>query len=214
MGKYYILSGMNKANDYNFYDSIAKIFKKEISNFQEIVYISAFPNDFNRNKKLSKSEKFLNIGINFKKSTVVDYSYNIEQVNELIRKSELICLYGGDPYKQMQFIYDYKIKDLLKNKTLITLSAGSINISQEAICTEDDDFDYTFKYKGLGLIEYSIEPHFNINNKKVLEKLKEYSKKIDIYALEDEAFIIENNNNKILHGNIYKIAKGNFLKVN
>ena len=47
----------------------------------------------------------------------------------------------------MKFILDFGIGDMLKEKTLITLSAGSINISNDAICTKDEDFDVTSKYK-------------------------------------------------------------------
>jgi len=42
----------------------------------------------------------------------------------------------------------------------------------------------------MGLVKFSIEPHFNINNKEVLEDLKKYSKETKIYALEDDAYII------------------------
>lgn len=150
MGKYYILSGMDEKNDYNFFERIAEIFQKEISNYREIVYISAYPNDYDRNIKLSKSEKFSNVGINFESSVALDYSYSIKKAKELIEKCQLVFLYGGDPYQQMQFIKDYDIQELIKDKTLITLSAGSINISKVAICTKDEDFDFTSKYKRNG----------------------------------------------------------------
>lgn len=147
MSKYYILSGMDGEKDYNFYSNISEIFKNELSKFESIVYISAYPKDYERNINLSKSERFLNIGIKFKRSIAVDYSYTKEQVRDIIIKSELIFLYGGDPYQQMKFMLDYDINELLKGKTLITLSAGSINICKEAICTKDDDFNISSKYQ-------------------------------------------------------------------
>ena len=67
---------------------------------------------------------------------------------------------------------------------------------------------------GLGLLNYSIEPHFNINNKEVLEDLKNFSEDNDIYALEDDAFIIVEDNNKILNGNIYLIRNKIITKIN
>ena len=78
MNKYYILSGMDEENDYNFYEDIAEIFRKELKSFESIVYISAYPKDIERNKKLSKSEKFINAGINFRNSIALDYSYDKE----------------------------------------------------------------------------------------------------------------------------------------
>lgn len=147
MNKYYILSGMDEKNDYNFYGDIAEIFRNELYNFESIVYISAYPKDIEKNRKLSKSEKFINAGINFKTSIVLDYSYDKETVKKILEENNLIFLYGGDPYQQMKFIDNYEIGDLLKDKTLITLSAGSINIGKEAICTKDEDFVVTSKYK-------------------------------------------------------------------
>lgn len=147
MNKYYILSGMDEENDYNFYEDIAEIFRKELKNFESIVYISAYPKDIEKNKKLSKSEKFINAGINFKNSIALDYSYDKENVKKIMNENSLIFLYGGDPYQQMKFIEDYDIGECLKDKTIITLSAGSINICKEAICTKDEDFSETSKHK-------------------------------------------------------------------
>ena len=39
----------------------------------------------------------------------------------------------------------------MKNKVLITLSAGSINLSKDAICTKDEDFETTTQYKRNGI---------------------------------------------------------------
>ena len=149
--KNYILSGMDEKNDYNFYKEIGDVLKKEISNFKNIVYISAFPNDIKKNLKLAKSEIFSEIGINFKKSIVLDYSYTKENAKKIIENNELFFLYGGDPYQQIKFMREYELIDLLKNKILITLSAGSINLSKNAICTKDEDFDSTTKYKRDGI---------------------------------------------------------------
>lgn len=66
----------------------------------------------------------------------------------------------------------------------------------------------------MGIINYNIEPHFDIKNKEVLEELKEISREFDIYALEDDAFIIEDNGKRDLYGNIYKISKGKIKKIN
>ena len=140
MTKYYILSGMDEKNDYNFYKEIGDLFIKELSEFKTIVYISAFPNNIEKNMELAKSERFSKIGINFKKSIVLDYSYTKEKAREVIRNNDLVFLYGGDPYQQIKFMQEYELIDILRDKVLITLSAGSINLCNDAICTKDKDF--------------------------------------------------------------------------
>ena len=149
--KYYILSGMDEKNDYNFFKEIGILLKKELSHFNNIVYISAYPNNIEKNLRLAKSEIFSKIGINFKNSIVLDYSYKKENAKEILENNELIFLYGGDPYQQIKFMREYELIDLLKNKVLITLSAGSINLSKDAICTKDEDFESTTQYKRNGI---------------------------------------------------------------
>lgn len=151
MTKYYILSGMDEKNDYNFYKEIGDLFIKELSEFKTIVYISAFPNNIEKNMELAKSERFSKIGINFKKSIVLDYSYTKEKAREVIRNNDLVFLYGGDPYQQIKFMQEYELIDILRDKVLITLSAGSINLCNDAICTKDKDFSVTSKYKRHGI---------------------------------------------------------------
>ncbi len=138
--RYYILSGMDAANNYQFYKKIGNFLRNELLEFNSIVYISAYPNSFEKNLKLSKSEIFNNIGLNFKKSIVLDYSFTKKQAKKIIEENNLIFLFGGDPYQQM-----------LRDKVLITLSAGSINLCDNAICTKDNDFEETSKYKRYGI---------------------------------------------------------------
>lgn len=70
---------------------------------------------------------------------------------------------------------------------------------KKAICTKDEDFKESNMYNGMGLIDFSIEPHFDINNIDVLEDLKRFSKEVDIYALEDDAYIIVEDNKITFH---------------
>lgn len=191
--KYYLLSGMDEKNDYNFYPDIAKKFKKELKKFNTIVYIPTYPDNKEKCENLSKSEKFKNIGINFEKNIVLDNSYSAKEIEKIINQNELFFLYGGDPYKQIKFIEKYNITEMIKNKVIIGLSAGSINMCKNAICTKDEDFKESNIYQGMGLVDFSIEPHFDCNNTEVLEDLKKFSKITDIYALEDDAYIIIEN---------------------
>ena len=193
--KYYLLSGMDEKNDYNFFPDITKKFSKDLKKFNTIVYIPTYPENNEKCKELSKSKKFENIGIYFERSIVLNDSYNTKEIKNIINENELFFLYGGDPYKQIDFINRNNITSLIKNKTIIGLSAGSINMCKNAICTKDEDFEESKIYPGMGLVDFSIEPHFNCNNIEVLDDLKKFSKVTNIYALEDEAYIIIEDNN-------------------
>lgn len=192
--KYYLLSGMDKKNNYNFYPDIAKIFKKELKKFNTIVYIPTYPDNKEKCQELLKVDKFKNIGINFEKNIVLNNSYSAKEIQEIISKNELFFLYGGNPYKQIEFIEKYNIAEMIKDKVIIGLSAGSINMCKNAICTKDEDFDKSNLYQGMGLVNFSIEPHFDCSKTDILKDLKEFSKITDIYALEDDAYIIIEDN--------------------
>ena len=186
--KYYLLSGMNENK--NFFPSIAEIFKNDFKNIETIVYIHTYPEDKEKCEKLYKTDIFKNIGVNFKKAIVLDNSYSINEVKNIINENELFFLYGGDPYKQIEYINHYNITPLIKDKLIIGLSAGSINMSKKSICTKDEDFDESNVYNGMGLVDFSIEPHFDYNNTEVLDVLEMFSKDTNIFALEDDAYII------------------------
>ena len=66
---------------------------------------------------------------------------------------------------------------------------------------------------GMGFINFTIEPHFNIKNREVLQDLIEYSKDLDIYALEDDAYIIIKDKEIEYEGNIYRIYKEKIKKI-
>lgn len=188
--KYYLLSGMDEKNSYNFFDDIAKKFKKDLERFNTIVYIPTYPENKEKCESLSKSENFKNIGINFEKSIVLSNYCSDKELQKIINENELFFLYGGNPFRQIDFINKHNITELIRNKVIIGLSAGSINMCKNAICTKDEDFEKSEMYQGMGLVDFSIEPHFNINNLEVLDDLKKYSKHTNIYALENDAYII------------------------
>lgn len=196
---YYLLSGMDANNNYNFYKKIASILKKDLKNYNSIIYIPTYPNNKEKCNKLAKSEIFENIGIHFNKSIVLDNSYSLDDIKKILKENSLIFLYGGNPYEQIKFIKKNKITKLIKEKTIIALSAGSINMCKNAICTKDEEFEKSNIYDGMGLVDFSIEPHFKLSNIEVLEDLKKFSEKTCIYALEDDAFIMIENDKEYFY---------------
>lgn len=203
--KYYMLSGLDAKNDYNFYPEEAEILKKNLKNFNTLVYIPTYPDDIEKCNALANKPLFENIGIKFDKVIVLNDSYTKSEIRQIMSENELFFLFGGNPFKQIDFINKNNITELIKNKTIIGLSAGSINMCKVALCTKDEDFANSTTYEGMGLINFSIEPHFDKENQEVLNDLKQFAKFTKIFALEDNAFIIVENNDIKFYGNIYEI---------
>lgn len=45
-----------------------------------------------------------------------------------------------------------------------------MNLGKIAYCSKDDDFEESIFYDALGLVDITIDPHFDINNKEQVEE--------------------------------------------
>ena len=66
-------------------------------------------------------------------------------------------------------------KKLFKNKILIGVSAGSMNMAIKGYYSNDKDYPKTWFYNGIGLVDITIDPHFDINNLEWVNENKKYS---------------------------------------
>lgn len=133
-------------------------------------------------------------------------------INDVFVNSEVVYLTGGNPEIQLNNMKKYNIIEKLKNfsGTIIGNSAGTVNLSKEALWTADKDMKETTFVEGIGLVDFSTEVHFEEKNKDLLISLSENKK---IYALaENAAMIIENSCTKFV-GDIWLFENGNSSKV-
>ena len=92
-----------------------------------------------------------------------------EEMFSSIENADIIFLMGGDILKQNEFLMKNDLKPIIKTfkKVVIGISAGAINLSNISLCSKDeeDGVEKTITYEGIGRINYTIEPHFDIDNK-------------------------------------------------
>ena len=193
----YLLSGIDKEKGFS--NLQAKYFKQDIKNTNVITFIASIFSD------IEKSNKYLNIMLNwfeninitFKEAYLINDLVTQEQAKEYINKSDVVFIMGGDTLKQIKNINKYNIIPNLQKRNGITIgiSAGSINMaSNVAIARDIDDNipEHSF-YKGIGLVDINIEPHFDLNNTFHNKDIIDISKTNKIICLPDESFIrIEN----------------------
>lgn len=212
----YLLSGIDKEKGFS--DIQAKYLKQDIKNTNVITFIASIFSD------IEKSNKYLNIMLNwfkniditFKKSYLINDLVTPEQVKEYINKSDVVFIMGGDTLEQIRNINNYNIISNLQKREGITIgiSAGSINMaSNVAIARDIDDNipEHSF-YKGIGLVDINIEPHFDLNNTFHNKDIIDISKTNKIICLPDESFIRIENKMDIIgdyyiydkEGNIHK----------
>ena len=197
--------------------NLVDVLKKEIEKFDNLLFICSSPDDYKKNEEYSALiTKSLSLsGIKFQISDVID-SRNWLFSKGLISNSDLIILLGGDPLVQMEFFNSIELKDKLKKfkGCLLGISAGTINMANNAYCSQDEKIETTHYYKGLGLTEINVEPHFDIEDKKRIEEiLLVDSNKKTFVALPDESFIVIKKDDTTLYGDAYYFSEGKYEKI-
>ena len=201
----YLFSNIDKVNGFSELQS--KYLSKDLRNCNNILFV---PSDYNEKYTIYKDKIiswFDNIGISFKENHLVSLD---DELNDY----DVIFLMGGNPIKQIEIINKINLKNLInKAKVVIVVSAGAINLSNEAIYYND----YSEKieiYDGIGLTDINVYPHFDINNKEFLEEVKMVSKIKALIALPNESFIKLDDEQIEFCGDCYKVANDNIIKIN
>lgn len=213
----YLLSGVDK--ELGFTSEQYKYLKQDIKNNSVITFIASTFSDIEKTNKYLNimTNWFKNIGITFKEVYLINDLVTPLQAQEYINKSDIVFIMGGDTLLQMKNINKYNIISNLKNRYGITIgiSAGSINMAEDVVLARDLDDnipEHSF-YKGVGLVNINIEPHFDLNNSKHNPDIIEISKDNKIICLPDESFIRIDNDNIDIIGDYYMYDKdGNLHK--
>lgn len=127
-------------------------------------------------------------GIAFNDYHLIDYRVQKEDTQTLIQKASVIFLLGGDTLKQNAFLADYDLAEWIKDSDAIVLgaSAGAINMSARWVCSKN--FGYPVEasslYDGIGLDDFSVLSHFDLENNMALvqRELSSLSQEIKVYT--------------------------------
>lgn len=181
-----------------------------IVNRKNFVFIASEFNDFqeinDRYFKLFLS-KFQNAGIRFSDCSIVDDRMTKEEAQRAVKDGDVIWISGGDTPTQFKYLKEYGLDKILKNHNgvIIGMSAGAINMAKIAICTTTCDHHQQEIYRALGLVDISVEPHFDYTY--VTDELLELSNDYCIYGLCDDAAIICKDGDAEFLGDIFILDK-------
>lgn len=207
----YLFSGLDKVN--GFTKKQKEFLKKDIKNNMNIVFIASSFDNYERNDIKHKElvKLFNDINIKFNSIYLIDNRIDSNKSKELIKKSDIIFLMGGDPKKEMDSIIEYDLVSDIKTKKgiIIGVSAGSMNQITNVIYKDEIDNNILIKYKGLGFFDTNIYPHIDINNKEYLQEIFEVSKYGKILCLPNSSFIRIENNKVDIIGEYYYIEYSN-----
>ena len=129
-------------------------------------------------------------------------------MKENINESSIIFMLGGDTLEQIKNINSYELKEnIINNKIVIGISAGSINMAKKVVLAADpdDNIEKLSIYEGLGITNINIEPHCDFFNKIHWKDLEIASSINEIVVMNDDAYIIADE--KITYYGKYIILK-------
>ena len=213
----------NFGNDNKILDNI----KKYVNKYDNFLFVAS--NEFNNEATdvyANVTFESFNMTLPFENYYILD-SRTEDIADELIQKADLIFLCGGHVPTQNKFFNNINLKEKIKstNALIIGGSAGAMNMADTVYCPpelEGEAIDPKFNkvYKGLGLTNINVFPHYN--------ELKDYlvdgihvineivipdSFKYDIYAINNGSYILIDDKN-YLYGEAYLIKDGKIEKIN
>lgn len=156
---------------------------------------------------------FSDCGITFDSVNVIDSRMAKETTKDTVRNADVLWLAGGDTPTQFGYLESYGLIPYIREQkgVIIGMSAGSINMAKTAVCTLTCGHDELEIYEALGLVEFSVEPHFDKEN--ITEELIELSEEYPLYGICDDSAIIYTEDNICYIGDIFLIDNGHVNQV-
>lgn len=195
-------------------DIVARL-KEELQIRDSLVFVSAWPSDYERNDSDSAGihHMFEECNLPFKQYSVIDNRTDDFDAKRLIEEASCIFLMGGHAVKQFQLICEKGICDEIRksNAVILGVSAGSSNMAKRAL----DIWESPVPYDGLGLDDITIKAHVTPENHELLQTLLQVSleQNLPICAMADESAIFVKDNHVTYTGQIHLINKGNISPI-
>jgi len=161
-------------------------------------------------------------GIRFDEIVVIDCNYKGNFKEDLL-SSDLVFVQSGHTPRGLKILKDLHFNDYLKNFQGILLLTGTATklLASKVLSTHHGNIQEYEIEEGLNLRNYSIRPYFSYNFKMKFDKkfkvklnlLKDMSKHLDIYAINEKTFMLDDNKKVKLFGDCWLIKKGKMKRI-
>jgi len=219
------INGISVLREFARANGFLNLLKKQLISPVKCIVMASDPQRYAANDAFASSlgDGFLIDGFQLERVEVCD-SRNSKTIVDRIDEYNVVFLAGGHVPTQNLFFKSIDLKSRLKNYdgVVIGRSAGSMNCAdivyaQPELVGEAIDPNYERYLDGLGLINFSIIPHFEFIKDEMLDGLdivKDIclpdSKIRPFYALINNSFIYSENGCSTLFGEAYFFKDGGF----
>ncbi len=197
---------------HHFPADIAERLREELTIRDSLVFVSAWPSDYERNDSDSNGmhAMFEECGMPFKRYSVIDNRTTVDESRHLVQEASCIFLMGGHAVRQFQLICNKDILEEIRSSTAVILgvSAGAGNMAKRAL----DIWESPEPYEGLNLANITIKAHVTQENQELLQVLSRISmdQNLPVCAMEDESAIFVRENKATFTGKVLWINNGSF----
>lgn len=194
----------------HFPEDIIKRLKVELTDRGSLVFVSAWPADYERNDSDSAGMHgmFEECNIPFVRYEVIDNRTDEANVKRLIREASCIFLMGGHAVQQFQLMRGKGILEEIRKSHAVILgvSAGASNMAKRVL----DIWESHVPYDGLGLADITVKAHVKQEEPELLQTLLQISLEhnLPICAMEDESAIFVKEDRITCMGQIYWVNQG------
>lgn len=195
---------------HHFPDDIVKRLRDELLDRDSLVFVSAWPADYERNDSDSAGMHgmFEECNMPFARYDVIDNRTDNFEAKRLIREASCIFLMGGHAVQQFQLMSEKGILEEIRKSCAVILgvSAGASNMAKRAL----DIWESLVPYCGLGLADITVKAHIRQEEQELLQTLLQVSleQNLPICAMEDESAIFVKDGHITCIGQIYWVNKG------
>lgn len=203
----------------NFFpENLGRVLQVDITDRKSLAMISSNPSIYDDDGATERS--WLDqAGIMFDKYHLINYRVQKEEAQKLIQNASVIFLLGGNILKQNGFLMEYELSGLIKKSSAVVMgaSAGSINMSAKFLCSKNfgDEVEVSSVYDGIGLDDFSVLSHFDLENNIALvqRELSSLSEEINIYASNKDCAVRVKRERLDVLGDVYLISHSNIKKL-
>lgn len=216
MKKIYLLSGPGSTQGFS--NEITIKLKEDLKGKNSVVFIASSPSSYDENDMYVNGNNDTVVGLknhlkqvmDIKDITVIDERINKKNAKESILSADVVYLLGGNPLTQLEYIKSNEFDQVLREYDGIILgtSAGAMNMAKYGYYSKDNDCFNTFFYDALGIVDVTIDPHFDIENKEQVKDALIFSKEHVIVGVPNSSAICFNDGKTEYIGQCYIFEDG------
>lgn len=201
----------------NFFpENLGRALQEDITDRKSLVMISSNPS-FYEDDGATERSWLDKAGILFDEYHLINYRVKKEDAQALIQNASVIFLLGGSILNLNRFLTEYELSGLIKKSRAVVMgaSAGAINMSAKWLCSENFGDEISSVYDGIGLDDFSVLSHFDLENNIALvqSELSPLSEEMNIYASNKDCAVRIKGDKTDIFGNVYLISHSKIRKL-